>query len=67
MRRYDLTEEAALDLAEIASYTLKQWGPDQVRRYRDSLADAMEAIAAGTAVGRVVSKTPTWRERRSPR
>ena len=37
MLLYDLTLAAENDLRGILLYTLKEWGPEQVRRYQHAL------------------------------
>lgn len=44
---YILTEKAAEELREIASYTRQHWGPTQAGVYADTLLTAMDALAAG--------------------
>lgn len=55
MTHYDLTEEAAQDLSDIARYTLNRWGRKQLIKYRNALAQAMDDIASDTLIGRSFS------------
>ena len=56
MRLYDLTREAENDLRDILLHTLKEWGPQQVRRYQHALTSKLEAIARGEVIERHFSK-----------
>lgn len=56
MRRYDLTLAAENDLRGILTYTLKEWGPDQLKRYQLGLTAKLEAIASNEVVERRFSE-----------
>jgi len=56
MRLYDLTFEAENDLHGVLLYTLKEWGPQQVRRYQHALTSKLEAIARGEVIPRRFSE-----------
>ncbi|ASK88257.1 type II toxin-antitoxin system RelE/ParE family toxin [Sphingorhabdus sp. SMR4y] len=43
---------AASDLAEIADYTIAEFGIDQARRYRDQLQACFQSLLANPALGR---------------
>lgn len=45
MANYVLSPEAARSIAEIDSYTAKQFGPKQAIRYLENLLDRLEFIA----------------------
>lgn len=45
MANYVLSPEAARSIAEIDTYTAKQFGPKQAIRYLESLLDRLEFIA----------------------
>lgn len=52
MRRYFLSEEAKLDLREIARFTRKTWGNAQARRYVVRLRDFCQTLADTPGLGR---------------
>ncbi|MGS2724573.1 type II toxin-antitoxin system RelE/ParE family toxin [Porticoccus sp. GXU_MW_L64] len=52
MPLYRLSPDAALDIEEIASYTLEKWGLDIFNEYRDGLERTFQGIASGEVVGR---------------
>jgi toxin ParE1/3/4 len=47
-----LSRRAASDLAEIADYTIAEFGIDQARRYRDQLQACFRSLLANPALGR---------------
>jgi|TARA_R110000772_G_scaffold72505_26_gene158253 toxin ParE1/3/4 len=47
-----LSRRAASDLAEIADYTIAEFGIDQARRYRDQLHACFQSLLANPALGR---------------
>lgn len=49
MPDYALSPDAEADLAEIAAYTLEQWGVAQTERYEVSLTSCFESMARGAA------------------
>jgi toxin ParE1/3/4 len=49
--RFSLRAET--DLAEIARYTLRQWGEDQTIRYIDDLEACCQQLAASPELGRL--------------
>jgi toxin ParE1/3/4 len=56
MGNYRLTSRAESDLAEIADYTIGNFGIEQARRYRDALETCFETIADNPKLGREVDK-----------
>ena len=50
--QFRLTPRAAADLAEIADYTLKEWGPAQMGDYLRSLNRRFEWLARNPFAGR---------------
>jgi toxin ParE1/3/4 len=50
----ELSAAAAEDLAEIAEFTMLQFGLEQSRRYRDGLQSCFEALAENPQIGRAV-------------
>ena len=54
MPSYSLTRAAQDDLADIARYTLKQWGKEQSLHYAVLLEQCFQDIAAGTRLCRPV-------------
>ncbi len=52
MAEYRLSGRAALDLAEIADYTIGRFGTKQARRYRDGLKVCFEQLAENPGIGR---------------
>lgn len=56
MRPYDLTDDADADLEEIASYTLRRWGEQQVDVYMGLLEKRFEEIAAREVTPRQFSR-----------
>ncbi|MEH6717181.1 type II toxin-antitoxin system RelE/ParE family toxin [Parasphingorhabdus flavimaris] len=47
-----LSRRAASDLAEIADYTIAEFGIDQARRYRDQLQACFRSLLANPQLGR---------------
>ena len=47
-----LSRRAAGDLAEIADYTIAEFGIDQARRYRDQLRACFQSLLANPQLGR---------------
>lgn len=47
-----LSRRAASDLAEIADYTIAEFGIDQARRYRDQLQACFQSLLANPQLGR---------------
>lgn len=56
MPAYELTPDAEADLAEIAEYTLREWGTEQQARYGELLEEGFSRIANGTAISRRFSE-----------
>jgi plasmid stabilization system protein ParE len=56
MQPYDLTPAADADLAEIARYTLCQWGERQQRRYQSQLLACFRRLAGRRARARNFSE-----------
>jgi toxin ParE1/3/4 len=54
--RYRLSRRAERDLLEIGAFTLKQWGPDQVRRYLAKLDECCKQIAEMPTMGRTANE-----------
>ena len=52
MSEYRLSRRAATDLEDIADYTIKQFGVEQARVYRDSLKSCFQRLANNPKVGR---------------
>lgn len=52
MPDYRLSTRAAADLAQIADYTIEQFGIEQARRYRDALERCFATIAGNALLGR---------------
>lgn len=52
MADYRLSGQAALDLSEIADFTIERFGVEQARRYRDGLKDCFEQLAENPRMGR---------------
>ncbi len=42
--RFAVTEDAAIDLEDIQTYSLTQWGHDQARQYEDALERAFATL-----------------------
>lgn len=57
MADFQLTSEADSDLLEIARYTMRTWGEEQVERYESKLRGMFESIACGRPHSRVVLKS----------
>lgn len=51
-RSYTLSDKAADDLAEIARYTVQQFGPKQAKQYGLELAAGFEQLAAFPLMGK---------------
>ena len=56
MGNYRLTSCAESDLAEIADYTIGNFGIEQARRYRDALETCFQTIADNPKLGREADK-----------
>jgi len=56
MGNYRLTSRADSDLAEVADYTIGNFGIEQARRYRDALETCFETIADNPKLGREADK-----------
>ena len=56
MRLYDLSQDAENDLREILRYTLKEWGREQVERYRQTLVQKLDSIARAETPARQFSE-----------
>ncbi len=54
MAKYALSVEAEADLYAIALYTMCKWGPDQLRRYEESLEKHFRSLASGDVRSRAV-------------
>ena len=52
MARFELTEAAAADLAQITAYTTSRWGPAQTAKYLDALEARLAQLARRPAMGR---------------
>lgn len=52
MAEYRLSGQAALDLSEIADFTIQRFGVEQARRYRDGLKACFEQLAENPRMGR---------------
>ena len=52
MGDYRLTSSAESDLAEIADFTIENFGIEQARRYRDALEACFHTIADNPKLGR---------------
>jgi len=52
MAELRLSRRAANDLAEIADYTISEFGIDQARRYRDQLEACFQSLLANPQLGR---------------
>ena len=50
MQSYKITEDAKVDLIEIAHYTLNKWGKEAFIKYRNGLEKAFNAITKQTTV-----------------
>jgi toxin ParE1/3/4 len=48
----ELTDRAALDFRDILSYTLQNWGDEQLVKYRDLIAESFAAIVNNPQIGR---------------
>ena len=51
MAKYRLTRRADNDLAEIADYTIGEFGIEQARRYRDALETCFLTLADNPLIG----------------
>lgn len=56
MTHFDLSKDAQTDLQEVARYTLKQWGNEQLALYRDGLKDTFNGIGEDRVMGRSFSE-----------
>ena len=62
MGDYRLTSSAESDLAEIADYTIENFGIEKARRYRDALEACFQTIADNPKLGREADEiAPTLR------
>jgi toxin ParE1/3/4 len=62
MGDYRLTSSAESDLAEIADYTIENFGIEQARHYRDALEACFQTIADNPKLGREADEiAPTLR------
>lgn len=52
MSRFKLTERAVQDLREISTYTKKEWGAEQERRYRQQLELELQKLSLNANLGR---------------
>ncbi len=52
MPRYYITRRALTDLRDIVRYTLKTWGREQARLYREELELGIEKLALSPRLGR---------------
>jgi toxin ParE1/3/4 len=52
MPRLKFTERAVQDLREISTYTKKEWGPEQERRYRQQLQLELQKLSLNANLGR---------------
>lgn len=52
MVKLKLSRKAAIDLAEIADYTIGEFGVEQARRYRDSLEGCFNSLYNNHFLGR---------------
>lgn len=52
MAEIRFSRRAAEDLAEIARFTIRTFGPEQARRYRDDLQSCLESLAGNPRAGR---------------
>lgn len=52
MIRFKLTERALRDLREISSYTKREWGAEQERRYRQQLELELQKLSLNANIGR---------------
>jgi toxin ParE1/3/4 len=48
----ELTDRAVLDFRDILSYTLQNWGDEQLVKYRDLIAASFTAIINNPQIGR---------------
>jgi|TARA_R110000868_G_scaffold28940_11_gene107710 toxin ParE1/3/4 len=55
MCQYNITEDAELDLREIARYTLSKFGPKQLEAYRQALNSTFNAIGRNDVIQRQFS------------
>ncbi len=51
MRDFELSKRAQDDIADIARYTIGQFGIKQARSYRDALIDCFESLAGNPKLG----------------
>ena len=56
MRSYQLTLDAEQDLREIAEYTVRVWGENQLKKYQDGLLKTINQIVESPYSGKLVSK-----------
>lgn len=56
MPNYRLSRLAAEDVADIADYTIEQFGINQARRYRDGLETCFQTLADNPMLGRSASE-----------
>lgn len=52
MAKFRLTTRAALDLSEIADFTIQSFGIEQARFYRDGFNNCFEVLAENPQLGR---------------
>jgi toxin ParE1/3/4 len=50
--RFELSKRAEVDIDDIAAYTARRWGSDQVQAYLRALEDRFEQLARRPLVGR---------------
>lgn len=58
MAELRLSRRAASDLAEIADYTIAEFGIDQARHYRDQLQACFQSLLANPQLGRSAEVAP---------
>ncbi len=56
MKTYKITEDAKIDLIEIAQYTLNKWNKNTFIEYRDGLERVFDTIANHTIIQRNFSE-----------
>ena len=56
MADHRLSSRAEADLAEIADYTIKTFGIEQARRYRDAMEACFRTLAENPRLGRGVER-----------
>ena len=58
-KQYFLTKSAEADLIDIITYTLEEWGEEQVYTYQRQLESRLEAILQFPDIGRKHPKLPS--------